>query len=421
VNRPLIDGTLLLERIGELASIGILPSGGVTRDSFSGTFVAGRELLTKWFTDAGLEVSVDAAGNLLGRLAGAKQSPVLMIGSHLDTVTNGGALDGAYGILGGLSALGALKEAGVLLDHPVVLAAFVNEEGARGTPAMTGSRAIVGDLTPNDLEIRDNNGRTVADLITDIGGEPQYLAEAAWLPGSIAAYLELHVEQGPVLEQMKKTIGVVTAITGRALVDLVVTGKALHAGTTPMKGRSDALVAAARLVLAIESLGDNEVRVATTGTIHVEPASRNTIPGRVVLCSELRDDETRRILQAIRILEEFAQQLEESSGVSVAVTVVDVVGPCPTSSELQQCIAVAAIENDAPSMQLLSGAGHDAQSFHGYCPIGMLFVPSVGGVSHAPDEATDPEDLIRGATVLAQTLVLTDRHFSVPTSATSTR
>jgi hydantoinase/carbamoylase family amidase len=418
VKRPVVDEATLIARIAQLARVGATATGGVTRDSFSAEFVEGRGLLASWFTDAGLEVSIDAAGNLVGTRAGTEDAPAIAIGSHLDTVINAGALDGAYGILGGLSAIEALDSIGVALHHPVVLFAFVNEEGARGTPAMTGSRAVVGALDSAALAVQDEHGQTVGELVAGIGGSPDRVADAAWPAGSIAAYLELHIEQGPILEERKVPIGIVTAITGRTLIDLVIDGTTMHAGTTPMAGRHDALAAAADLVLAIESLGTSDiVRVATTGAIEASPGSRNVIPGHVRLFAEIRDDDAERMAQALETLRAAARHIERGRGVSIEITAFGTVEPCPTSRDLQLDFETAAVQCEASAVMISSGAGHDAQSFFGYCPIGMLFVPSVDGVSHAPEERTEPEDLARGATVLAHALMQTDQRLGTPSDA----
>jgi hydantoinase/carbamoylase family amidase len=410
VNRPIVDEEMLLDRVAQLASVGAIASGGVTRDSFSATFVEGRDLLAGWFSDAGLDVSVDAAGNLVGKRAGARDAPAIAIGSHLDTVINAGALDGAYGILGGLSAIEAIDNAEVVLAHPVVLFAFVNEEGARGTPAMTGSRAVVGAIEPSDLAVTDENGQTVGELLAGIGGDPGRVTDAAWAPGSIAAYLELHIEQGPILEERSIPVGIVTAITGRTLIDLVIGGSSMHAGTTPMVGRHDALAAAGELVLAIESLGTSDcVRVATTGAIEASPGSRNVVPGHVRLFAEVRDDDAERMGRALETLRTTARRIETTRGVSIEISAFGIVEPCPTSRDLQLDFETAALQCAAPVLMLSSGAGHDAQSFFGHCPIGMLFVPSVDGISHAPEERTEPADLARGATVLAHALIQADQ------------
>jgi N-carbamoyl-L-amino-acid hydrolase len=410
---PLVDGPTLLGRVEVLAGHGGTPEGGVTRESFDMAFVTARQLLGEWFAAAKLDVTVDAAGNLLGCRPGRQPGPALLVGSHLDTVVDGGRLDGAYGILGGLSALEALATAGTVLDHPVVLAAFVNEEGAGGTPAMTGSRALAGLLGPADLVAQDELGRTIGELVGAIGGNPHRISEAAWPSGSIGAYLELHIEQGPVLERHGDSIGVVTAITGRTLIDIEVQGEAVHAGTTPMQGRRDALVAAAHLVLVVEALAQSgEVRVATIGVLSVEPGSRNTVPGRVHLSAELRDEDAGRMARAVDLLREAAVKIVGSAGVGVHVEVVDVVAPCPTDEALTDDLAASATDLGIRCTRLSSGAGHDAQSFAGCCPIGMLFVPSIRGLSHAAGERTEPSDLVLGATVLALAIAKVDQRLS---------
>ena len=400
-----VDGARLLERLASLAAVGADRRGGLTRTAFGPAFVEARTLVAAWCRQAGLEVGVDPVGNLVARYGPPAPARVVVVGSHLDTVERAGPLDGAYGVLAGLAALEALAGAQATPPCGVVLAGFVNEEGAGGTTAMTGSRALAGRLDPAALDERDGEGACLRDLLGRIGGDPDRVAAAALPAGSIAAYLECHVEQGPVLEARGDRIGVVSAISGRALLDAELVGSGGHAGTTPMGTRHDALVAAARLVLAVEDVaGPRGARVATSGAVSVEPGTRNQIPERARLLVELRDDDTRAMARAIETLRRAGRQIAEATGVCVRLSLVDLVEPSPTDSALRADIARAATRLGLAHSALPSGAGHDAQSFAGIAPIGMVFVPSVGGRSHVPDEATAPEDLVAGAEVLAETL-----------------
>lgn len=406
------DGEALISQLAALSAIGLSADGGVTRTSFSKEFVAGRDLVASYCSDAGLSVRIDPLGNLIAESEPKDLAkPAIIVGSHLDTVVEAGLLDGAYGVIAGLGAIAAIKRAGINLSHRLVLAGFINEEGADGTAAMLGSKACVGRIGPDDLNERDMYGTSVRDLVAGIGGDPKRYQEADLSPnGAIAAYLELHIEQGPVLERAGMGIGIVTAITGRVLLDIECTGVASHAGTTPMLGRADALVAAARIVTEIDDIARRGVtRVGTAGVLEITGAARNTIPGRVRVAAEFRDDDTASMENALGQLRNFAQELSSSSGVPIAIHVLDTVKPCPTDPLLRQALIQATESYGLKHLALSSGAGHDAQSFYGRAPIGMIFVPSLGGISHSAKEATADDELIAGGAVLAGAIVAVDR------------
>jgi len=407
-----LDGRRLLGNLGSLAQIGRTAQGGVSRTAFSEDFVAGRSLVADACRAAGLASHVDEVGNLVCETDRERSSPpAIIVGSHLDTVANAGLLDGAYGVLGGLAAIDAITSASIRLRHPVVLAGFVNEEGAGGTAAMLGSKACAGRSVESDLHERDESGRSVAELVVGIGGRPDDAPSAALgRRGPLGAYLELHVEQGPVLERSGRDIGIVTGITGRVLVDVTCMGRAVHAGTTPMEAREDALVAAALVVGAVERTARRGlVRVATAGALRVEPGVRNTVPGRVILEAELRDADRTAMSRGLDALDAAVAEISASTGVRIETRVVEVVEPCATDAMVRGALAAGALACGASCAEITSGAGHDAQSFAGVVPIGMCFVPSIEGVSHAPAEATRDEDLVRGAAVLAASIVVLDR------------
>jgi N-carbamoyl-L-amino-acid hydrolase len=407
-----VDGTRLLSRIERLRAIGATPEGGVQRVAFSAEDVAGRELTASFMAEAGLEVRVDPAGNLIGTRSGRSvDAPVLLMGSHIDTVPNGGALDGAYGVLGAIEVMHTIDDHGLRLHHPAAVVAFTNEEGALGTRGMWGSHAFVGGLLPADLAARDDNGTPVAELLAAVGGDVRRVAVAAWRPEQVAAYLELHVEQGPVLEHRGFQIGVVEAITGRLTVHLVVRGESNHAGTTPMELRKDALVAAARLILAIHGLGGDGgvVRVATVGYCSVEPNAWNVVPAVVTLRVDLRDVRREAIAAALTELRVIAARVALATDTAIEVSPEQVVEPVACARPLRELIEAAANRVGVSWLALPSGAGHDAQVIGAIAPIGMIFVPSRGGKSHVPAEATEPDHLVAGADVLLQTALDCDR------------
>ena len=314
-----IDARLFedLEAVGRL---GRSETGGVSRVAFTPEFLTGRDLVRARMADEGLTTWVDGAGNLFGRFGASRRraEKVLLVGSHLDTVLDGGLLDGLYGVLAGLAAVGWLARA-----HPeqaafVTLVGFCNEEGAFGTAGMTGSRALSRAVGPEELLRADEEGVALADRLAGVATGA--IENCTWDASSLAGYLELHIEQGPVLESEQVPLGVVGVITGRCLFDVVVRGTRGHAGTTPMSRRSDALAAAAEVVLAIEELGRaGKVRVATAGALQCHPGSRNVIPGEVTLACELRDSSSENMAEATELLRAQLAQLAGERGVTYRV------------------------------------------------------------------------------------------------------
>lgn len=408
---PRIDGERLLARIRRLAAITDGRHGGVTRPAYSPQDAEARNLVARWLSEAGLAVRTDQAGNLFGRLPGSGgRRAALVTGSHLDTVMEAGPLDGTYGVLAAIEAADALRSAGLRLGHDLVVAAFSNEEGARGTPGMTGSKAVAGLITAADLARADDEGVTLAARIAAGGGDPGRLGEAVWDAADVAAFLELHIEQGPVLEGLRRRIGVVTAITGQAKADITITGQANHAGTTPMCERHDAAVAAAHLVLAVQSLAaDGHVQTATTGVVRTGPGVRNIVPGRAVLGVDVRDTEQHRITGALERLADAARAVAQLTGTTVELCPGPVIAPVPADPWLAGCVAAAAGELGVPPHSLHSGAGHDAQIMARLAPTAMIFIPSTGGLSHCPQEASTPDDLVLGADTLLRALIRADR------------
>ncbi|GAA3681571.1 Zn-dependent hydrolase [Nonomuraea antimicrobica] len=400
-----IDGARLLGRLRRLAEIGADDRGGVTRPGFTPEDRLGREYVAREAAAAGLSPRVDAAGNLIVRGPRPGGRPVLMMGSHLDTVRRGGPLDGAYGVLAGLEVLQQLAAHGPPTAAEPVLVAFANEEGARFPCPFWGSLALTGRLDRGPGEVSDERGVTLGEALRETGGDPDALESARWRPGTIAAYLELHIEQGPILEATGTTIGVVDGIVGRTILDIEVHGRAGHAGTTPMAARADALAAAARAVLAVERLAgdDDRCAVATVGRLAVEPGVTNVVPGLVRMTAELRDGDRDRLRKAE---EELLRRLAEieAPGVRIASRVSDRIEPVPTDPELRSLIAAGADALSCSHRPIFSGAGHDAQIVAAVAPIGMIFVPSRNGVSHVPEESTADADLIAGAQVLLATV-----------------
>lgn len=401
-----VDGARLLDSLRDLAAIDTGPGGGANRLAFSDEDVRARAHVATLMADAGLAVRTDPAGNLVGERAGLDPGlPMLLLGSHIDTVPDGGSLDGAYGVLAAVEVARTLAEREVPLACGLAVIAFADEEGTRKTPAMWGSHAFVGALTEADLRQRDEDGVPMAELVAAVGGDLARIREAAAPRGSIGAYLELHIEQGPVLEHLGADIGVVEAITGRVSAEVTVHGQTNHAGTTPMELRRDALASAARLITEVERLGRTTVRVATVGACSVEPNAWNVVPGRVRFVADFRDATETAMAKAVTELRRAARAVGEATGTSVEVEVRQVVEPVGCDPRLRRIIAGASDSLGLRRHDMPSGAGHDAQVLGRTVPVGMIFVPSHDGVSHAPAEHTDPAQLVAGADVLLRSVL----------------
>ena len=408
---PTINAARLNRSLEELGRIGETTTG-MRRLAYSPADVAGREYVMGLMRRAGLATRIDPAGNIIGRKEGSAPGlPAVAMGSHTDTVPDGGKYDGALGVLAAIEGVQALADAGVSLRHPVEALVFTNEEGTRFHRWLLGSRAMAGLLEPADLAAIDDEGVPLSARLADVGGDLDRIGQAQRRPEDLAAYLELHIEQGPTLEQSGTPIGVVTGITGRGVLDVQVTGTANHAGTTPMNGRHDALVAASRLVLAAQRLAtDLEIcRVATVGSIQAQPNAVNVIPGGVRLGVEFRDLDVDNLSAAEAAFRRDAAAVADSDGVTVEVHRQESTLPVPINPRMQTLVQEAAGQCGLPWQRLPSGAGHDAQAMAAITEAAMIFVPSVGGISHSPQEYTSPEACGNGARVLLQLLLLVDQ------------
>jgi hydantoinase/carbamoylase family amidase len=377
----------------------------VTRLAWSPADLAGRALVAGWMAEAGVTTRSDAAGNLVAEWPGTGPGLApLVSGSHLDTVGDGGRLDGAYGTLAAFEIVAALAGAGEHLRHPLRAVAWSNEEGVVAPP-FTGSRVAAGETI--DTGVAGPDGRSLAERLRAAGGDPDGLPGAAW-PG-VAGYIELHIEQGPVLEAAGCPIGVVTGITGIRRGTVTVTGTANHAGTTPMGSRRDALLAAAPIIPMIAHLAtDGPAEVATVGAVTVHPGNTNVVPGRVTLTYDLRSLDDGRNDEAVARLGTGLKDIAEASGTTITVSPTFAGGAVPTDPLLRAVIDESAARLGLASTAMPSGAGHDAGHIAALGPMGMIFVPSIGGLSHNPAEATDAADLVAGAETLLAALRLAD-------------
>ena len=397
-----VDADRLNRRLGELATIGATDGGGVTRLALSDEDRAGRDLLRRWMTEAGLEVRVDDMGNMVGVRAGQADAPPILLGSHLDTVVRGGRYDGALGVLAGLGVIETLDNSGIATRLPMALVNWTNEEGVRFEPAMTASGVVAGRFSREEIDAKvDRIGLRFGDELERIG----YRGERANRPDRASAYLELHIEQGPVLEAAGQAVGVVGGIVGITWSEVVVTGQADHAGPSPMGLRRDALTAAARIVLAVEQLARerDEAAVATVGRLRVEPNVINTIPGRVTFSVDLRHADPAVLEQQYAVLERAVADTADETGTSATLNRFWTSEPTPFAPDVVAAMDAAVADLGLNAGRLWSGAGHDAKYLADLCPTGMLFVRSRGGLSHCEQEHSSPEDIAAGANVLLRT------------------
>ena len=402
-----IDTPRLTRMLEELREIGRTPDGGVERLAYTDADVAGRAQVAEWMESAGLTVRIDTAGNMIGRRTGTNDRlPPIAIGSHTDTVPNGGAYDGSLGVLAAIESVWTLEDRAMPTRHPIEVINFQNEEGG-----LHGSAAMAGTLSANDLDRATLSGKTLRDGIAFIGGDPDSIQKSPRSPGEIAAYLELHVEQGAVLETAGIDIGVVDGIFGVEQWDVTIQGAANHAGTTPMDQRQDALLAAAELIRTVNDVARHTdgSQVGTVGQIDARPGAPNVIAGNVTLCIELRDGEPHGIRRMFDAITSACATIEAATNTTIEMACRELgVLPAPTHPTSRSAIADAARALDLAHQLMPSGACHDAQNLAPICPIGMIFVPSVGGVSHSPEEYTRPEDVENGGNVLLGALLRLD-------------
>jgi beta-ureidopropionase / N-carbamoyl-L-amino-acid hydrolase len=395
-----LDRLVLLQQLRQLGEVGADPEvGGRTRVALSDDEKAGRDLLVQWMRDLNLAISIDKVGNIFGTLESSSEAVrPLMIGSHIDTVKNAGALDGCYGVLGGLAVLRAFRQAGIQPSRPITVGAFTNEEGIRYQPDMMGSLVYAGGLPlETALDTIGIDGTRLGDELKRIG----YAGNVE--PGSIVPheYLELHIEQGPILEAGGIRIGVVENLQGISWQQITVQGNANHAGTTPTRLRHDAgFVAAAIQTFLRELTVASGTTLATIGMLRIEPNVINVIPRKAIFTVDLRDPDEARLKDAEARLEKFLGEVAEREGVKISSERLVRFEPVVFNAELANVIEASAKRLGLSNRRMTSGAGHDAQMIARIAPAAMIFVPSRGGISHNPREHTDEDDLIAGAHVL---------------------
>ncbi len=416
---PLLSGPLAVDKrrlmrdLNAIGRIGIGERGAVTRLVFSIKELRSRQVLIHLMRQAGLKIHIDAIGNIFGRLEGSDaKAPAVLAGSHLDTVIHGGKYDGPVGVIGALEAVRAIREHKISLRAPVEVVCFVGEESSRFGFSTLGSSLVAGAVRAKDLtNAMDAQGTQLADVLAGLGISPRQLPRLARDPKTVKAYLELHIEQGPILEAIGKRIGLVTSIAAPSRFKVIFTGQADHSGTTPMAMRKDALVAAAQLIEYVEtvcrkysSLAQGRV-VGTVGALKIEPGVINAVPGRAELSIDIRSTSGKSKARVARLVKARAAAIGRRRRVGVTILDIRSEDPVPLDKRLLR-LTRELCERKAIDYEIMpSGAGHDAMQMAKIAPAGMIFIPSRRGISHNPLEWSDPDDIALGAELLMETIL----------------
>lgn len=408
-----INKRRLLRDLNAVSRIGIGDHGSVTRLVFSIKELRSRQFLIHLMRQAGLQINVDRIGNIFGRLNGANaKGPAVLVGSHMDTVIHGGKFDGTMGVIGALEAVRTLKEQKVPLTSPIEVVCFVGEESSRFGYSTLGSSLVAGEVDGKDLSnATDAQGTRLEDVLASLGIYRRNLRAMRRDPSSLKAYLELHIEQGPILEAKQKRIGVVTSIAAPTRFKVVFTGQADHSGTTPMEMRKDALVAASEVIVAVEKICRRYSRmekgrvVGTVGAMKIEPGVINAIPGKAELSVDIRSITAAAKNRAVRLVQAKIREIARRRGLDVDILPIREENPVPLDKRLvhllKQCCESRGIDYEV----MPSGAGHDAMQMAKITPAGMLFIPSRRGISHSPLEWSDPEDICLGTQLLLDSII----------------
>jgi N-carbamoyl-L-amino-acid hydrolase len=410
--RLTVNSDRLSESINRLAKIGKQPSGSICRLAFTPEDLQARYLVQQWMIEVGMTVRTDAAGNLIGTYAGTvENAPALATGSHIDTVPSGGCFDGVLGVLAGIEVVRTLRENNLRLNHPIEVIVFTDEEST-----MIGCQAIAGTVLLQSPErYQPKVGESIQTSLEMVGGNWDQLLTAKRSRADIAAFIELHVEQGAVLERTGKEIGVVQGVVGMRRKAITITGQANHAGTTPMDMRQDALVAAAQVVLAVRDIARRmpSSPVATVGYLNVLPNAVNIVPGKVELSVDMRDLSNECLEEMLEQLRQDVQAIATETNTKIDIAALLCVEPTLAAPQVQTTIESICQQLGLSYCHLPSRAGHDALEIGRITDMGMIFVPSQAGVSHSEAEYTSPQQCTQGANVLLQTLVELDKVYPV--------
>lgn len=390
-----------------ISQFGLLPNGGVTRLAFSKEDLKAREYLRQAMEDLNLQVSIDAFGNMRGRREGKYNLPPVVIGSHLDTVPDGGHFDGVVGVIAALEVIRVLNNRGIVTERPIEVINFSCEESSRFRAGTLGSKVIVGKVSKENLiKYVDKDGISLYEALEKSGYNPEELEKCRIQPGEIYAFIEMHIEQGPVLEQENKEVGIVTAIAAPTRFKVIFEGVADHSGNTPMHLRKDALTAASELILGVEEIAKNqagEKTVGTVGYVYVQPGAMNVVPGKVELGIDIRDinmqDKQRAVSKVIKLL----STIQEKRGINISYEVLSDEEPVTLSDKIVKSLEEEAKKLNLSYMLMPSGAGHDAMYMTNITDVGMIFIPSIDGVSHNIKEYSRMEDIAKGTELLLDT------------------
>lgn len=400
-----INGDRLRSRLAELACVGAIEgTEGSTRLALTMEDKQARDLVVTWMRDLGLDVIVDGIGNVTATMHGLEPGPPIMTGSHIDTVRGGGRYDGNLGVLAGLEVVETMLEASLVPRRSIAVSFFTDEEGARFAPDMLGSLVYVGGLgLEAALETVAIDGAILGEDLTAIG----YRGPAPCPANPPAAFVELHVEQGPVLEAEQASIGAVTGVQGISWTEYVITGQSNHAGTTPMTMRHDPAVVAAQVTAHVRSVANDlgGGQVGTVGAVDLEPNLVNVVAARATMTVDLRNTDEPTLQSAEAMVEAFVSEAAAAEGCTVQRRTLARFEPVRFAETIIERVESAAIGQGLEVRRMASGAGHDAQMLARVCPTGMIFVPSAKGLSHNPGEYTEPEDLDAGANVLLEVLM----------------
>ncbi len=414
---PSIDAARLRNRLERLSFYGRNGSSfaeGVTRVAYSVADLTARAWIIDELKQAEITPRIDAAGNIYGRVGGQPNQPAILFGSHIDSVPNAGNFDGDLGTFAALEVLQAVQAAKLQTRHPLEMVVWAHEESTAFGIGTAASRIVAGDLKAGDMD-KVWNGMKRSDAIRRIAGAPDQIETAVRGKGTWHAYVELHIEQGGTLDRAKVPIGIVEGIVGIHRYDVVIEGFANHAGTTPMGERQDALVAASQLTLAVREIAATRKgrQVGTVGRIEVEPNSPNVIPGRVTLSVEFRDLAEATLKELGSEVQKRGAAIAKATNTKMTFTLASTNPPALATKGVQDAIGQSADAAGLKTMRLPSGAGHDAQQIAMIAPMGMIFVPSVGGISHSPKELTSWSDCANGANVLLRTVLALDQRDSI--------
>lgn len=403
-----VNNERLHKNLIKLSEFGINSNRGNDRVAYSDYDISARKYLINYLEKIGTQVNIDYAGNIIALRKGLKKNlKPISFGSHIDAVPNGGHYDGNVGVVSSIEILEVFNENKIYTDHPLELIIFSNEEGA-----IFGSRAIAGKIENKTLDVKTSSGYTIREGLKRIGGNPEKVLELARKKNEVHAFLELHIEQGNILNSSKKDIGVVEGIVGLKWWDVIISGFANHAGTTPMNSRQDAMIAAAKFVLKVNQVVNSieGSQVGTVGRISAYPGAPNVIPGKVVLSLELRDLSKEKIQLLFKNIKEESNIIATQTNTKFEFKPLDATAePALTDSRIQKVIDEVSINLGYSTKFMPSGAGHDAQDMAVITPTGMIFIPSIDGISHSPEEYSTPESIIKGANVLLNSVLTIDK------------